>query len=95
MNTDWKGGTATFDPDGPGPGDPTTFPGTFGAGNAGVDLSQAFLDVAFAWQVNDRFSFGLSPILAMQIFEATSRNAFGSLKLSVCIMIARVPSSCP
>ena len=32
MNTDWKGGTATFDPDGPGPAPVTTFPGTFGAG---------------------------------------------------------------
>jgi hypothetical protein len=29
------------------------------------------------------------------IFDATSRKAAGSLKLSVCIMITRVPSSVP
>ena len=76
MNTDWRGGTATFDPDGPGPADPMTFPGTFGAGDAGVDLSQAFLDLAFAWQVNDRFSWGISPMLALQIFEAEGVGSF-------------------
>ncbi len=31
MNTDWVGGTASFDPDGPGPGAVGTFPGTYGA----------------------------------------------------------------
>ena len=30
MNTDWQGGTATFDPDGPGPAQVGTFPGTYG-----------------------------------------------------------------
>ena len=45
MNTDWRGGTATFDPDGPGPAPVMTLPGTFGAGNAGVDLMQGFMDI--------------------------------------------------
>jgi long-chain fatty acid transport protein len=76
MNTDWKGGTATFDPDGPGPAPVTTFPGTYGAGNAGVNLSQAFLDLAFAWQINDRLSLGVSPMLAYQMFEAEGVLSF-------------------
>lgn len=76
MNTDWRGGTATFDPDGPGPAGAMTFPGTFGAGDAGVDLSQALLDVAFAWKVNDRFSWGISPVLAFQMFEAYGLSSF-------------------
>ncbi len=48
MNTTWNGGTATFDPDGPGPAGPLTFDGTYGAGKAGVNLSQAFLDITWA-----------------------------------------------
>jgi long-chain fatty acid transport protein len=76
MNTDWRGGTATFDPDGPGPAPIGTFPGTFGAGDAGVDLSQAFLDVTWAWQVSERVSLGVSPMLAFQFFEATGVNSF-------------------
>jgi long-chain fatty acid transport protein len=42
MNTDYRGGSASFDPDGPGPAPVGSFPGSFGAGNAGVDLTQAF-----------------------------------------------------
>ncbi len=76
MNTDWKGGTATFDPDGPGPAPVMTFPGTFGAGDAGVDLSQAFLDLTWAWQVSDTVSLGIAPMLAMQIFEARGVGSF-------------------
>lgn len=55
MNTRWEGGTASFDPDGAGPSPVVTAPGTFGAGNTGVDLSQAFLDVAYARQITDKF----------------------------------------
>lgn len=76
MNTDWKGGTATFDPDGPGPAPVMTFPGTFGGGDAGVDLSQAFLDLTWAWQINDSVSLGIAPVLAMQIFEAKGVGNF-------------------
>ena len=36
MNTEWGGGTASLDPDGPGPAPVTTLQGTYGAGNAGV-----------------------------------------------------------
>jgi long-chain fatty acid transport protein len=76
MNTDWKGGTATFDPDGFGPAPPTTFPGTFGAGDAGVDLSQALLDITWAKKVNDRLSLGVAAVFAFQVFEATGVQSF-------------------
>ena len=77
MNTDWAGGTATFDPDGQqGPAGPTTFPGTFGAGTAGVDLSQAFLDLAYARKANDRFAWGASLVIAIQSFEANGVGSF-------------------
>ncbi|MGB5486275.1 MAG: outer membrane protein transport protein, partial [Lysobacterales bacterium] len=54
MNTTWNGGTATFDPDGPGPAPVMTLPGTYGGGivggkgAAGVDLSQAYLELTYA-----------------------------------------------
>jgi len=76
MNTKWTGGTATFDPDGPGPAPVTTFPGTFGAGTAGVDLSQAFLDIAYARKTSDRFAWGASLVLVVQGFEAYGVETF-------------------
>jgi long-chain fatty acid transport protein len=80
MNTTWKGGTATFDPDGPAPGlGPMTFPGTYGAGDAGVDYNQAFLDVTWAKKVNDRFSFGITGVLVAHWFEATGVASFAPL----------------
>jgi long-chain fatty acid transport protein len=80
MNTTWKGGTATFDPDGPAPGeDPTTFYGTYGAGDAGVDYNQAFLDITWAKKVNDRFSFGITGVLVAHWFEATGVASFAPL----------------
>jgi len=66
MNTQWEGGTATFDPDGPGPAPVMTLDGTFGAGTAGVDLSQAFLDIAYARKAGDRFTWGASLVVAIQ-----------------------------
>jgi long-chain fatty acid transport protein len=76
MNTDWKGGTATFDPDGPGPAPITTFPGTFGAGDAGVNLSQAFLDLSWGIQLSDQVSLGIAPVLAAQYFKAKGVGSF-------------------
>ena len=80
MNTDWKGGTATFDPDGPGPEfGPMTFPGTYGAGDAGVDFNQAFLDIAWAKRVNERVSLGIAGVLVAQWFEAKGVATFAPL----------------
>jgi long-chain fatty acid transport protein len=80
MNTTWKGGTATFDPDGPGSDfGPMTFPGTYGAGDAGVDYNQAFLDLTWAKKVNDRFSFGITGVVVAHWFEATGVASFAPL----------------
>jgi len=83
MNTHWKGGTATFDPDGPGPAPITTFDGTYGGsavqgdGTAGVDLMQAFLDIGYAHvNASKTFSYGVSLTLAAQRFEAIGVGAF-------------------
>ncbi len=76
MNTDWKGGTASFDPDGPGPAPVMTLPGTFGGGNAGVDLLQAFVDVTWATNVGENTSLGLAGVVAMQMFEARGIGSF-------------------
>ena len=75
MNTEWRGGTATFDPDGPGPAPVMTLPGTYGDGTAGVDLTQAFMELAWAGSVNS-FSWGIAPIIAIQAFEATGVRSF-------------------
>ena len=82
MNTDWRGAPgAMFDPDnlpglGNGPAPTMTFPGTFGAGDAGVDLSQAFLDLTWAKQVTERTSFGIAAIIGMQVSEAKGVATF-------------------
>ncbi len=78
MNTKWEGGTATFDPDGPGPAPVMTLPGTFGAGTAGVDLSQAFLDLAYARKAGDKFVWGAALVVAIQVFEAYGVDAFAA-----------------
>ncbi|MBT8040647.1 MAG: hypothetical protein HKO85_06735 [Xanthomonadales bacterium] len=85
MNTNWQGGTATFDPDGPmGPAPIMTQPGTYGdglfggSGKAGVNLSQAFLDITWAKQVNENFSFGVSAVLVAQMFEAKGIRTFSA-----------------
>jgi long-chain fatty acid transport protein len=84
MNTDWKGGTATFDPDGPGPAGPMTFDGTYGAGlfgmpDAGVNFNQAFFDITWGKQFNDRLSLGISGVLVAQMFEAKGVMTFAQL----------------
>lgn len=84
MNTKWEGGTATFDPDGPGPAPVMTLPGTYGAslfgghGTAGVDLSQAFLDVGFAHKSGDILTWGASFVGVMQVFAARGVGTFAN-----------------
>ncbi len=69
MNTEYKGGSATFSLDGPGPLPPETFPGPFGSGTLGVDLMQLFIEVAYAGKIG-ALNWGVSPIIAVQRFEA-------------------------
>lgn len=77
MNTEWQGGTATFDPDGPGPAPVSTQPGTYGAGTAGVDLAQAFVNFSFARLSADKtLSWGVSAIAAVQVFEVKGVGSF-------------------
>ncbi len=76
MNTDWVGGSASFDPDGPGPGAVGTFPGTFGAGKAGVDLAQLFANLSYARKTSEGFAYGASLIGAVQRFRAQGVASF-------------------
>jgi long-chain fatty acid transport protein len=84
MNTEWRGGTATFDPDGPGPAPVMTFDGTYGGSlfgedhtTAGVDLMQGFLNTAYAWNNAERtVSVGAAAIIGIQRFRAVGVSAF-------------------
>ena len=82
MNTDWDNSdaTASFDPDGPppsgGPAPVMTLAGTFGSGEAGVDLSQAFMSLNFAGKSGDNFAWGIGPVFAVQMFEAKGVGSF-------------------
>ena len=82
MNSEWDGGTASFDPTGQG-GPGTPFDGTFGAGlvgqgaTAGVDLSQAFLDITYARKAGDNFAWGAALVVAVQSFQAKGVGSFG------------------
>ena len=84
MNTEWRGGTATFDPDGPGPAPVMTFDGTYGGGafgpdhtTAGVDLMQGFFNLAYAWNNPEKtFSLGAAAIVGVQRFRAVGVPAF-------------------
>ncbi|MDH3612375.1 MAG: hypothetical protein OEU90_08635 [Gammaproteobacteria bacterium] len=78
MNTDWDNSDATalFDPDGVGPAPVDEFPGPFGAGDAGVDLSQAFLAINYSGKAGDNFAWGIGPIFAVQMFEAKGVGSY-------------------
>ncbi len=85
MNTQWTGGTATFDPDGPGDFyDTMTFPGTYGGGlfggngGTGVDYSQAFIELTYARSAGENFTWGVTLIGVMQVFAARGVGTFGS-----------------
>ncbi len=78
MNTDWDNSDATAtsqicDPTGAAV---VTGPGPFCSGDAGVDLSQAFMALNFAGKSGDNFAWGIGPVFAVQVFEATGVTAF-------------------
>ncbi|MBT8048716.1 MAG: hypothetical protein HKN57_12840 [Xanthomonadales bacterium] len=70
MNIDYRGGSATFDPDGEGPEPVQTFPGTLGDGDTRWRLSQVMLDITYARQLNEKVFLGVSGVLATQSFKA-------------------------
>jgi len=75
MNTDYSGGSATFDPDGPGPGGTQTLPGPFGAGDLGVDLNQLFIELAWAGKMGS-VNWGIAPVVAVQRIKIEGMNNF-------------------
>jgi long-chain fatty acid transport protein len=79
MNTDWDdpsasatsyfcGATET--------GLPASGQGPYCAGKAGVDLSQAFLNINYSKMSGDNFSWGIGPVFAVQAFEANGVATF-------------------
>jgi len=79
MNTNYKGGSATyFD----GVSAFQTTPGTFGAGTTGVDLRQLFVNLAYATKLNTDHSFGASIIFAYQTFKAKGLANFSPFSSS-------------
>ena len=78
MNTDWDDSSMTArslgcDPQGQAP---FAGPGTYCAGDAGVNLSQAFLAVNLAGKAGDGFAWGIGPVFAFQMFEAKGVGSF-------------------
>jgi len=82
MNTQWVGGTATFDPTQTGEF-VGTFPGTYGGGllggngGTGVDFSQAFLEAGYARSPTEKFTWGASLVGVAQVFSARGVGTFG------------------
>ncbi|MGB5164552.1 MAG: outer membrane protein transport protein [Woeseiaceae bacterium] len=81
MNTDWDDSNATATSYFCG-GDPTqgqppaTGPGPYCSGDAGVDLSQAFITFNYAAMAGENFAFGIGPVFALQMFEANGVAVF-------------------
>ena len=75
MNTDYRTGSATFDPDGPGPAPVMSLPGAYGGGNAGVNLMQLFTDLSYS-QKNGDLSWGVAAVLAAQAFRGKGFASF-------------------
>lgn len=74
MNTEYQGGTATYF--NPSTGTFVTTPGTYGAGTAGVDLSQLFVAPTYARKIAPNAAVGVSAILAYQRFKAEGLSTF-------------------
>lgn len=76
MNTEWDSGQSVLtDPTGQG-GAPAQLPGVYGGGKAGVDLMQAFMSVNYAGKIGENFAWGIGPVFAYQVFEATGLRMF-------------------
>jgi long-chain fatty acid transport protein len=52
-----------------------------GSSPTGVNLSQMFLNTTYSRKLGENHSFGLSVILAYQMFEATGLEAFGTFSM--------------
>ena len=81
MNTDWddtnSSATSYFCGGDPLQGEPpATGQGPYCAGEAGVDLSQAFVTFNYSAKVGDNFAWGIGPVFAFQMFEAKGVSTF-------------------
>jgi long-chain fatty acid transport protein len=83
MNTDWDdpnaSATSFFCGVDPITNGPATGPGPFCAGDAGVDLSQAFINVNYSAMIGDNFAFGIGPVFGFQMFEAKGVGTFAAV----------------
>ncbi len=78
MNTSYPA-IARTPANGPCPGFAAGRGGVFCGGKAGVDLNQLLIAPTYARSFMDRFSIGISPIFALQIFSAKGLTAFNPL----------------
>lgn len=76
MNLDYRGGSATFDPDGNGPQPVQTLPGTFGNGDTKWQVYQTLIDMTYARQVSEKIALGFTGVLATQGFKADGVGSF-------------------
>ncbi len=84
MNTEYSSGSAVM-PNGAkqAQGLPIeTLQGTYGAGNAGINLEQLFINISFSKKLNDKHAFGGSLIVAGQRFAAKGLENFGQFSLA-------------
>ena len=82
MNTEYSSGSATLPDGSSNPLLPIEeLQGTYGAGTAGVNLAQLFINVSFSKKINDKHAFGGSLILAGQRFYAYGLENFGQFSL--------------
>ncbi|MEK6197290.1 MAG: outer membrane protein transport protein [Desulfobacterales bacterium] len=58
--------------------------GTFGVpgANTGVDLMQLFIAPTYAFKFAEKHSFGITPIIGVQFFEARGLSSFGDMGMS-------------
>jgi len=78
MNTEYQGGQAQHND---GLGTAVTTPGTFGAGTAGVNLEQLFINASYARKFGSASSWGVSAIVAYQRFEAKGLDTFAGFSV--------------
>ncbi len=81
MNTEYTSGSATL-PQPTSPAFPiTNVPGTYGAGTAGINLAQLFINVSFAKKINAKHAFGGSLLLVGQRLIVQGLENFGQFSL--------------
>ena len=80
MDTKYTGGSATaLDPNTFAIGGP--FPGTYGAGTAGVHLEQLFGNLSYAYKLNEQHAIGISVIFVGQRFRAQGLENFAGFSV--------------